>query len=257
MQIVPIGVFHCSGKHPYDAARQGSVSADSTGRVELDAGQNFEQALQDLGGFSHVWLLFQFHHNKAWKPVVQPPRGNRKVGVFASRAPYRPNNIGLTCVRLLSVSGRTLEVADHDLLDGTPILDIKPYLTYADSFPEATLGWLDDLDEPVWTVSFSGGAQEQVRWLESNGVACLEAFLVQQLADEPFNRKRKRLRQLSDVEWEIAYRTWRARFTADESPCAIRVEAITSGYTPEDLASDADPYEDKAVHRAYDQHVTG
>lgn len=251
MQIVPIGVFHCSGKHPYDAARQGAVAVDSVGRIDLDAGQNFEQALQDLDGFSHVWLLFDFHHNKAWKPLVQPPRGTRKVGVFASRAPYRPNNIGLTCVRLLSVSGRTIEVADHDLLDGTPILDIKPYLVYADSFPEASLGWLNEIEALVWTVSFSDGAQEQVHWLESNGVACLAAFLTQQLSDEPFNRKRKRLRQLGELEWEIAYRTWRARFTADAEASALMVVQVTSGYSAEELESEPDPYEDKSVHRAF------
>lgn len=257
MQIVPIGVFHCSEKHPYDAARQGTVALDSLGRIELDGGQNFEQALQDLAGFSHIWVIFQFHHNKAWKPLVQPPRGNRKVGVFASRAPYRPNSIGLTCVRLLAVSGRTLEVADHDLLDGTPVLDIKPYLTYADSFPEATLGWLDEIEEPTWTVTFSETAETQVRWLESKGVECLAAFLVQQLADEPFNRKRKRLRQLGEREWEIAYRTWRARFTVEEADCTIRIEDLSSGYTPQELASDHDPYEDKGVHRAFAVWTTG
>lgn len=251
MQLVPIGVFHCAEKHPYDAARQGTVAADSVGRVELDAGQNFEQALQDLAGFSHIWLLFDFHHNKAWKPLVQPPRGHRKVGVFASRAPYRPNPIGMTCVRLLSVSGRTLEVADHDLLDGTPILDIKPYLPYADSFPEATLGWLGELEEPRWAVSFSDAARAQLAWLEANGVPCLESFLVQQLADEPFNRKRKRLRQLGETEWEIAYRTWRARFTVDEPALSLHVESLATGYSGPDLDSPDDPWEDKALHRAF------
>ena len=87
MQLQPIGVFHCSEKHPYDAARQGTVALASTGRVELDAGQNCEQALQDLEGFSHIWLLFQFHHNKAWKPLVQPPRA---AGRWASSLRARP-----------------------------------------------------------------------------------------------------------------------------------------------------------------------
>lgn len=256
MQIVPIGVFNCSGKHPYDAARQGTVAVDSVGRIELDAGQNFEQALQDLAGFSHIWLLFEFHHNKTWKPLVQPPRGSRKIGVFASRAPYRPNNIGLTCVRLLSVSGRALEVADHDLLDGTPILDIKPYLAYADSFPEATRGWLDEIEESTWTVGYGETAQQQLQWLAQNGVTCLESFLTQQLADEPFNRKRKRLRQLGEREWEIAYRTWRARFTADESKNLLQVEEISSGYSSEDLAHSDDPYEDKSAHRAFGQQFS-
>jgi hypothetical protein len=93
--------------------------------------------------------------------------------------------------------------------------------------------------------------------LESNGVECLEAFLVQQLSDEPFNRKRKRLRQLGEGEWEIAYRTWRARFTSDEAGCTIQIEEIASGYTPEELASDQDPYEDKGVHRAFATRAAG
>ena len=251
MQFTPIGVFHCIETYPYEAARQGAVAYESLGRVELDAGQNFEQALQDIAGFSHLWILFQFHHNSGWKPLVSPPRGKRKVGVFASRAPYRPNSIGLTCVRLLSVSGRTLEVADHDLLDGTPILDIKPYLAYADSVPEATAGWLDEIDEPVWKVVFSDAARERVRWLEAHGVACLEAFLVQQLADEPFNRRRKRLKRLGETEWEIAYRTWRARFTADANESRINIEDLRSGYSREDRDSVDDPYQDKVVHRGF------
>ena len=230
MEITPIGTFHCAETYTYDAARQGVLAEQSTGRVELINGQHFEQGLQDLEGFSHVWLLFQFHKNSHWKPLVQPPRGGKKVGVLASRAPYRPNGIGMSCVRLVSVRGRTVEVAGHDLLDGTPILDIKPYIPYADSFPEATGGWTDALAGEAWTV---------------------EGFLVQQLGDEPFNDKRKRLRDLGEGQWEIAYRTWRARFRADEPSRYLTITTITSGYQAEELAAEEDPYEDKAVHRAF------
>lgn len=251
MHIHPIGVFRCAEKHPYDAARQGTVALDNAGRVELSDGQHFDQALRDIEGFSHLWLLFQFHHNTAWKPLVQPPRGKRKVGVFASRAPYRPNPIGLSCVRLVSVSGRTLHVAGHDLIDGTPILDIKPYIVYADSIPDATAGWLEEVDDTRWNVQFTDAAQERVRWLESNGVPCLESFLGQQLTDDPFNRKRKRLKRLGETEWEIAYRTWRAHFTADTEHTAICIDSVGSGYTAADLEGGEDPYEDKTVHRAF------
>lgn len=251
MEMTPIGVFHCAEQYPYDAARQGAMAQDNAGKIVLTEGQNFEQALQDLAGFSHCWLLYLFHHNTTWKPLVQPPRGARKVGLFASRAPYRPNPIGLSCVRLLSVSGRTVRVADHDLLDGTPILDIKPYIAYADSIPDAAAGWLEELDETRWTVAFTGEARERVQWLEARGVACMEAFLVQQLTDEPFNRKRKRLKRLGDTEWEIAYRTWRAHFLVDAAETTIRVDAITSGYTAEELEDDEDRYGDKKIHRAF------
>jgi tRNA-Thr(GGU) m(6)t(6)A37 methyltransferase TsaA len=251
MEFTPIGYFRCAETHSYDAARQGTVARDNAGRVVLEEGHNFEQALQDVAGFSHVWLIFQFHHNTAWKPLVQPPRGNRKVGVFASRAPYRPNPIGMSCVRLLSVSGRTLHVADHDLLDGTPILDIKPYIPYADCIPDATSGWLADLEDTVWVVGFSEAAREQLEWLEARGVTCLEAFLRQQLGTEPFNRKRKRLKRLGEVEWEIAYRTWRAHFTADEENLAIHIDGIRSAYTETELVAGEDPYGDMAVHRLF------
>ena len=126
--------------------------------------------------------------------------------MFASRAPYRPNAIGMSCVRLLSVSGRTLRVADHDLLDGTPILDIKPYISYGDSIPDATGGWLDDVSDQVWEIGFSDGARGQIDWLARKGVECLESFIRQQLTTRPFNRKQKRIQRLSDDAWELAYR---------------------------------------------------
>lgn len=251
MEIEPIGTFRCAEQYPYDAARQGTAAQDNTGRVVLREEQNFEQALQDLDAFSHIWLIFQFHHNTDWKPVVQPPRGPRKVGVFASRAPYRPNAIGLSCVRLLKIAGRTLHVADHDLLDGTPILDIKPYIPYADAVPEASSGWLAEVEGPGWDVSFTAETRDRVQWLESNGVACLEAFLKQQLAHDPFNRKRKRVKHIAEEEWEIAYRTWRAHFTADRKNGRLCVDGIGSGYSDADLADGADPHEDKELHRAF------
>ena len=159
----PIGLFRCAATHRYDAARQPSIAGKaSTGAVELFPGHGYEQALRDLPGFSHIWLLYLFHHNTHWKPVIRPPRANRKVGVFASRAPYRPNPIGLSCVALLGVEGRTLTVGAHDLLDGTPILDIKPYLAYTDSVPQATQGWLDELGEAPWTVLCAGDTETKL-----------------------------------------------------------------------------------------------
>lgn len=251
MHIEPIGTFHCAARYPYDAARQPVIAESSGGHILLESGRNYEQALQDLGGFSHLWLIYLFHHNPNWKPMVQPPRASRKVGVFASRAPYRPNPIGLSCVELVSIQGLRLDVGPHDLLDGTPILDIKPYLPYADSFPEAKCGWVEDVAEDLWEVRFTPEAEEQLAWLEQAGVQAIRAFLQQQLREHPFNQQRKRLRQLDGAHWEIAYRTWRIDYGVDEAARQVIVDRVCSAYTDEDLLSVEDRYEDKAQHRAF------
>lgn len=245
----PIGLFHCDRRYAYDAARQGALATDTTGIVELAAGRNFEQALQDLGGFERIWLIYRFHHNENWKPLVRPPRGTRKVGAFASRAPYRPNPIGLSCVRLTKIDGLRLFVAEHDLLDGTPILDLKPYLPYADSFPEARAGWVDELAEPAFAVAFAPPAEARLAWLEERNLTALRPFLTAQLGTRPSDGSRKRLRQLGPDRWEIAYRTWRAEFVLAEA--SVQVEILRSGYEAADLADAADRYGDKPLHRAF------
>ena len=254
MQLEPIGTFHGTELHRYDAARQATVSHSNTGHIQLRSGQNFEQALSDLEGFSHIWLIFQFHKNQNWKPMVQPPRGERKVGVFASRTPYRPNPLGISCVRLVSIKGLRIEVSDHDLLDGTPILDIKPYLPYADSFPDATTGWLEEGIGPAYTIEISEHVTEQLAWLKRHHVDCIEAFLLQQLAFEPTNAKKKRVRHLQENLWEIAYRTWRVRFNLDNDALRVSLQSVHSGYTNSDLEDAHDPHKDKEVHRAFLKH---
>ena len=111
-----------------------------------------KEALREIESFSHLWLIFDFSlaHREEWSPTVRPPRlgGNRRVGVFASRSPFRPNNLGLSCVELISVeyekeNGYVLNVGGADLLDGTPIYDIKPYLPFSDLIPEARGGYAD------------------------------------------------------------------------------------------------------------------
>ncbi|MDX9978716.1 MAG: tRNA (N6-threonylcarbamoyladenosine(37)-N6)-methyltransferase TrmO [Lentisphaeria bacterium] len=249
IHFVPIGLFRCDRRYAYDAARQGALAADSTGTVELAAGRNFDQALQDLAGFERIWLIYWFHHNENWKPLVRPPRGARKVGVFASRAPYRPNPLGLSCVRLAGIEGTRLFVTEHDLLDGTPILDIKPYLPYADSFPEARAGWVDELAEPEFAVAFAPLAEAQLGWLEEQSLTALRPFLAAQLASRPTDASRKRLRPLGPGRWEIAYRTWRAEFTLAEA--SVQIEILRSGYGQADLDAAADRYGDKPLHRAF------
>jgi tRNA-Thr(GGU) m(6)t(6)A37 methyltransferase TsaA len=116
--------------------------------IELLPGHNFEQALGDLAGFEYIWVIAWLHLNEDWKPTVIPPRGPKvRRGLFATRSPHRPNPIGLSALRLLRIEGRTLHVRGIDLIDLTPVLDIKPYVPYADAFPGAKSGWLDALPE--------------------------------------------------------------------------------------------------------------
>lgn len=119
-------------------------------------------ALRGIEGFSHLWLLWQFDRaeRERWSPTVRPPRlgGNERMGVFATRSPFRPNPVGLSCVKLISLTqtteGPVLEIEGADLVDGTPILDIKPYLPYCDSYPEARGGWTDGLETVPLHVDF-------------------------------------------------------------------------------------------------------
>ncbi len=253
----PIGMFQANSVHKYEAPRQGVVNRSAQeGVVQLAS--EFVPGLKDLEGFDRVWLVYDFHHNKSWKPLVLPPRGpHDKRGLFATRSPYRPNAIGLSCVELVRVEGSKVFVRGHDLLDGSPILDIKPYIPYADSFPASSVGWLEGLESAKLEVSFSAAAYEQLEWLEANGVDQLRGFLISQLEFDPTDDSRKRVKHLSSAEsptYKIAYRTWRAEFEISNSE--VNVTKISSGYTDDDLSSGQDKYGDHDLHRQFAARFT-
>ena len=255
IQVTPIGVFHSNQKHPYEAGRQPDEH-HSEGVIELFPGSNFEQALTGLEGCPRIWVIFLFHHNEHWNPMVLPPRGgNQKVGVFATRSPYRPNSIGMSCVEVLEISKLSIKVAGADLLDGSPILDIKPYVAYADSFPGVEPAWLASAEKHQ--VRFAAKAEEELQWLEAQELSQLRSFLLHQLEYEPTNSKKKRVAS-NEVKnhhaWPnpafvIAYRTWRALFELRENE--VEVMEIFSGYSDADLSSEEDPYLDKDLHRKF------
>ena len=141
--LKPIGIVESQLKQRYETPHQGVLGGKEISTIHLYPHHNFEQAVKDLEGFERIWIIYLFHLNKNWKPLVTPPRNNgKKVGVFASRAPYRPNNIGLSCVKLKKIDGLKIFISESDILDETPVLDIKPYLPYSDSFPDVNTGWV-------------------------------------------------------------------------------------------------------------------
>lgn len=143
--------------------RQSGLVQDLRSTVIFEPEYRNSDALRGIEDFSHLWIIWQFSEavRQDWSPTVRPPRlgGNTRLGVFATRSPFRPNSIGLSCVRLLGTEhtanyGTVLHVAGADLMDGTPILDIKPYLPYADSQPDATGGFTDAAADFLLAVDF-------------------------------------------------------------------------------------------------------
>lgn len=242
----PIGTFHSNQVEPYEAGRQPD-QFHSEGIIELKSGHNFEQALTGLEGCERIWVIFHFHHNPHWNPMVLPPRGrDTKIGVFATRSPYRPNSIGMSCVKVLRIEKLKIYVEGADLLNGSPILDIKPYVAYADSFPGVEPEWLQDATK--YSVGFSEKVLEQLNLLEAHGVSQLKSFLLHQLEYEPTNSKKKRVKE-DGATFTIAYRTWRASFSLENN--TVHVFNIFSGYSNADLQKVEDPYADKEVHRKF------
>ena len=150
MEMIPIAHIQSDFSEKFGIPRQSGLVDELTARVVFEPPCRDPSALRGLEGFSHIWLIWEFSKSRreGWSPTVRPPRlgGNRRLGVFATRSPFRPNPIGLSCVRLVEVGqdqrlGPVLMVAGADLLDGTPIYDIKPYLPYADCRPEAVGGF--------------------------------------------------------------------------------------------------------------------
>lgn len=167
-QFNVIGTIESPYKQKFAIPRQPGLIAEAKGKLILSPPYAEDDIVRGIESFSHLWLVFVFHEtaSKGWSPLVRPPRlgGNARKGVFATRATFRPNPIGLSVVQLegVRVCGKRIELdlAGIDLLDGTPILDIKPYLPYSDAIPEALASFADSAPETTMTVSFSEQARQ-------------------------------------------------------------------------------------------------
>ena len=157
MIITPIAHIRTEFPEKFGVPRQSGLAGALRGIIVFTQEYRNADALRGLEGFSHLWLIWEFSANQSrcdWQPTVRPPRlgGNERMGVFATRSPFRPNPLGLSCVEIDSIipdtpQGPVIYVRGADLMDGTPIYDIKPYVKYADARPHAVCGYVDSLDE--------------------------------------------------------------------------------------------------------------
>lgn len=148
MELVPIAYFRSPLPEKFGCPRQSGLAPGLEGRIVLEKPYDVQDALRGLEGFDYLWLIWGFsanHPAENWSPTVRPPRlgGNERLGVFATRSPYRPNPLGLSSVRVGGIADGEITVYGADLMDGTPIYDIKPYIPYTDSHPDAAAGFVD------------------------------------------------------------------------------------------------------------------
>lgn len=261
--VKPIGLVRSPFRELAETPRQPRAAEGTRGRIELLPGLGFEDAIADLEGWDYVWVLFWFH--RAWsqkaaapstaeeprrdgwptpfRAKVLPPRSERKRGVLSTRAPHRPNPIGLSVLRLLSVEGLVLHVEDLDLVDGTPVFDLKPYVPWTDAIPSARTGWLEPPEghrpggerpadpRPTWRVAIAPHAEAQLAWLAANDLGFdLRARVIDALTLGPQPHAYRRIKR--DAQGlRIAVKEWYARFAVagDAGGEHIEVTAIESG----------------------------
>ena len=178
MEIRPIAYIRTEFPEKFGIPRQSGLAENLRARIVFEPEFRNADALRGIDGFSHIWLIWEFSANRRggkpssdrdWQPTVRPPRlgGNESMGVFATRSPFRPNPLGLSCVELEKVDtddkdGPVLYVKGADLMDGTPIYDIKPYVKYADSRPHALCGYVDSLPERTLKVVFASEHSDKI-----------------------------------------------------------------------------------------------
>lgn len=188
-----IGQIHTACKEKFGLPRQSGLVPELSAEIEIFSPYDRDEAFAELEQFSHIWVLSIFHQSirEDWQPTVRPPRlgGNAKVGVFASRAPYRPNPIGLSVFELKKIKRMEnkllLQVAGNDLVDGTPVVDIKPYVPYADCLEHANGGYTDTVVRHNLDVSFSEQARTDCQAMAARGHAELESLIMALLKQDP------------------------------------------------------------------------
>lgn len=226
----PIGYIQSCFSEKFGVARQSMMISEARGVLKFNPDPAYHDSLRHLQEFSHLWIIFVFHKNiaKGWKPLINPPRleAPKQVGVFASRSPHRPNPIGMSVVKITEIDfsapgGIELHLSGLDILDGTPVLDIKPYLSFADSFSDATPGWADQSIRK-YPVKFSPASLISIQKAGTRHHPDLQALLQQMLELDPRPTSQRRRSSIEadeseglvfafrifdfDVKWQIHHK---------------------------------------------------
>lgn len=217
--IKPIGQVCSPFKDKFGLPRQANLLTSTSATIELYPPYSEPDAFRGLAGFTHIWLTFAFHKNNSseWRPLIRPPRlgGNEKIGVFASRSPFRPNGLGLSLVELKQVSIKDnavqLKIACPDLLDGTPIFDIKPYIHYADSTSNSKCAYAEEAPKAKLEVSFKAQAQARVTEIQQHYPSNLLQLIVETLSYDPrpaykINKADEKIYKLRLYDLDISFR---------------------------------------------------
>jgi tRNA-Thr(GGU) m(6)t(6)A37 methyltransferase TsaA len=230
--IEAIAYIRSPFKEKFATPRQPGLTPTVEASVEFLPQFAPAEALRGLEQFSHIWLMFLFHQNwqQSWTPTVRPPRlgGNRRIGVYATRSPYRPNPIGLSAVKLLGIEQRgataSLLVEGADLIDGTPIVDIKPYIAYSDAIADATSGFAEEPPSRL-RVNFSNEAQKTLNTLDDPQRT--EQQICEVLSLDPRPAYRKNSADLK--EYGVLLDRFNIRWRVDgEGVQIVAIETITS-----------------------------
>lgn len=216
-----IGVIRSPWKEKFAVPRQPGLVQDGVGELHLQAPYNQPEAVRGLEDFSHLWLLFVFHQTMAggWRPTVRPPRlgGNARMGVFATRSTFRPNPIGMSLVELKGIRMEKqqviLQLGSLDLVDGTPVVDIKPYLPFAEAVPDARAGFAPNAPAADMPVRFSARAQEQLQ--QQSRYPHLARFIREVLAQDP--RPAYRQGEILDREYAAWLMDFNVRWRVDDA----------------------------------------
>ncbi len=254
LTLQPIGHLRTAFATKVEAPRQPAASTGTPGIIELLPAMNLEHAIEDLAGWERIWVIFWFDRNTGWRPKVLPPRStDGRKGVLATRSPHRPNPLGLSALRLTRIEGLRLHVRDVDLLDGTPVLDIKPYVPYTDAHPDSNSGWLTPgAADPgkAYAVTFTAEAEAQLAWLAGRTALPLRERIVNTLMLGPQPHPYRRIKQGKDGTLTLAVQDWRMTFEAHG--LHVRVLALHSGYRPSQLTAGVDdPSGQLRLHREF------
>jgi len=252
--IVAIGYLRTKPTSKYELPRQAVNSLTTDAFIELEPHNNFEQAIEDLIGFSHIWIVSYFEGNTFTKPRILTPLSREKKGTFATRSPHRPNPLGISVVPLIGIKGRKIFVGSNDLLNGTPILDVKPYLPHADAFPNATIGWMEGKMSTIFAVEIVENCK--IHWEMFQKVSPSNYdYVVETLSKDPFPHSYRRIKELSENNFILSVKLWRITYSVNEKICIISDVDVASEYDIDQAKCQGYPTELFTEIEAFQQFV--